>query len=286
MNLRHYIVVTIYLVCAVWAWVPAAQPALGAAGDPTFPDTGYGSLLHDLPDPDVPDDIDITDVGYQQDATHAFFRITVVSSASFAAKRFFLYFDVDGDGLPDCRLRNTSAANAAFEAWSGTQYDSSAQGWCDDPDNTPDVNLDLACNLANVNDGDFQLTAAAASTPSADDPTIRDPANNPNFNEVTGGSTNPTAVVASDFRAFTDGAVARLEWRADSGLAVGFNVYVVFDDDGKRRRVNANLIPLSKDSTYKFLVKKPANGTYQLEAVMPDGGRHIVASVSTPRPAE
>lgn len=284
MNLRYYMVVTIYLVCAVSAWIPAAQPALGATGNPTFPADGYGSLLHDIPEPDVPDDMDITEVGYQHDATHAFFRITVVSGASFAANRFFLYFDLDADGLPDCRLRNTSAVNATFEAWSGTQYQSAAQGWCDDPDNTPDVNLDLACDLVSVNDGNFQLTAAAAAAPSTDDPTIRDPSNNPNFDEVTGGSTNPTAVLASDFRAVRDGAVVRLQWRAVSALAVGFNVYVVPDGGGKMRRVNANLIPLSKDNTYKLLVEKPPDGTYQLEAVMPDGGRRIVTSASTCSP--
>ena len=65
-----------------------------------------------------------------------------------------------------------------------------SSGWCQDPNDTPDDHVDFAIQLSDVNNGSFRLKAAAATSPSADDATIRDPANNPNFDEVTGGSAN------------------------------------------------------------------------------------------------
>ena len=270
----------------LWAVVVCALPSLigqAAFGQPTFPTSGYDTILLSEDDQGILDNVDIVNVGYQQDGTYAFFCIHVVGDADFSNDRFILYIDLDADGFPDRRLLNTLAVNGRLENWSGTIYESFASGWAEDPGATPDDHIYLACLLSDINNGDFALTAVAADLPSIDDDTIRDPNDNPDFDEVTGSSTNPTAVEARDFVAMPDGETMRLTWRLGApGLVVGFNVYLMPDDGEPMRRINPNLLLADNDATYELLDTAPARGTYFLQVVGPDGQRRMVASVTAP----
>jgi hypothetical protein len=276
----------------VWAGLMvtlASQVCCAAPGGPTFPSSGYGNILTDNEDPTVPDNIDILTVGYQKDSAYAYFRITVAGVASLSHSRFFLYFDLDADNAPDRRLLNNSASSTKLESWTGSKWQNDGSGWSQDPDGTPDDHVDFAIELSEVNDGSFRLKAAAALSPSADDNKIRDPAANPDFDEVTGGiSNNPTAVEATGFCATLSETSegprrVRLCWRLGARAVVaGFNVYLRTKDGDGLRRVNAGLVTLTDETSYVLEDSEPVAGTYELEVVGPDGRSRTVASALSP----
>ena len=266
----------------MFLFVLADKSVTAGPGGPTFPTSGYGTILRDVESPSVPDNIDLIRLDYQQDGTYAFFRLTVAGTASFASDRHYLYFDLDADGLPDRRLYNTSSVRASMETWTGVRWDRYSEAWCQDPNDTPDDHLDFACLLSNVNGGNFQITAVAADTPSADDRTIRDPKDNPNFTEVTTGSINPTAVAVCGFSAIEDSEKVRLTWRLTAPqLVIGFNLYQV--TDGQREPLNQELIL----ADHEIFIEEAENearsvDSYQLETLGADGLHHVVATIPIP----
>ncbi len=271
------------LRCVAFALALAPLAAGAVPGGPPFPSDGYNTLLVDADDPGIPDDVDITAIAFQQDGTYAFFRITVAGEANFASDRFYLYVDLDGDGLPDRRLHNTSTVSAATDDWSGSEWLKYSDGWAEDPDDTPDDHVYLACLLSDINGGDFSVTAAASDLP-VQDVTIRDPQEDPNAEDVTGGSSNPTVVEVCDFAAVRAAEGVRLTWRAGPGAkAAGFNVRFVPRAGRSARQVNAALLPADEPAAYKLLDRQPATGVYRLEMVCLNGDRRIVGV--TPAPA-
>ncbi|MFQ6130488.1 MAG: hypothetical protein ACE5R4_00480 [Armatimonadota bacterium] len=253
---------------------------LPALAQPTFPTTGYLPILVDPEEPAIADKLDIIAVSYQADATYAYFELTVQDGAkqgiSLASERFYLYIDLDDDGLADRLLRNTSANNSTLDSWNGTQWVTFASAWAEDPNDTPDDHVYFACYIADIGFGDFTLVASAQDQPSFD-PTIRDPNNDPDMDEVTGDSSNPSPVVVSDFR--VEHAVGRLtfSWRAGADADVaGFNLYVIGGDGQGRSRLNQPLVRVRSaltQSSYTFVCAGEDLGpeTYELEAVGLDG---------------
>ncbi len=266
--------------------VALARPVAEAAPSNrlSFPSTGYNTVVLDPEDPGVPDNVDILEIGYQQDGTYAYFRITVVGEASFSSDRFYLYLDLDQDGLPDRRLHNTSAANAAMDHWSGSAWVNASPAWCEDPDDTPDNHIYLACLLSGINGGGFSLAAAASDQP-VQDATIRSPYDDPNADDVTPGSSNPTAIDAFGFAADRAAEGVLLTWRVGVEAQIaGFNVRFLPHGSSLARRVNPALFPADGQAAYRLLDRQPAPGVYQLEVIRLNGERRIVAAEPSPEP--
>lgn len=261
----------------------AALAVAPAIAQPTFPSSGYQTILVDPEDPAVPDNIDIVSLGYQADATYAYFKITVAGAAGFASDRYYLHIDIDDDGLADRLLRNTSAANATLYNWDGSSWVSYGSAWSEDPNDTPDDHVYLACNLSDINGGDFVVVSAAEDQPKFDD-TVRDPHTNPDVDEVTDdSSSNPSPVVVSDFRVRCAKGKLRLTWRAAVAPNVaGFNVYALRGGKRGRSKLNRKLIPgrsRVRNPRYMFTCAAGEQSAeqYQLEVVGLDGT--VVATV-------
>ena len=272
------------LATILWTGLLLAFASLPCLAEPVFPNSGYNLLLVDPQEPAIPDNVDVLNVGYQADGTYAYFRVEVAGQASFASDRYYLYLDLDHDGLADRRMQNTSAANAEIQQWAGAAWSRLKSIWCIDPDDSPDHQIYMATELPDVNNGDFDLRIAATDQPSHR-PLSRDPTTDPNVIELAPdwGTVNPTAVEAFDFAAGGDGKLVRLRWRGgvDLGLA-GFNVYFVPAGDAAACTVNAELVPITDAATYELLDAQPAPGTYRLEVVRLDGDSHTVATTPSP----
>jgi len=248
-------------------------------------------MVTDAEEPSVPDNIDILSVGYQHDATYAYFEIRVQDGtghrASFSSDRYYVYTDINGDGHSDRLLRNTAAKKATLDNWSGTQWVTYGSAWCEDPDASPDNHLYLACYLSDLNSGNFTIIAAAEDNPNFQ-PTMRDPQDNPSLNDITGDSSNPTPVVASDFAVARAGDRLSFRWQAgaDARLA-GFNVYAASGAEATRVNLNGKLIPARPplaEASYVFTWRGKRLGAqqYELEAVSLDGSAQVVARASPP----
>lgn len=268
---------------------------LSAAAQPTFPSTGYQPILVDPEDPTVPDNVDIVSIGYQQDGIFAYFEIVVAGTAGFSSDRYYLYLDLDGDGQADRLLRNTSAANASLDQWNVDHWESFGSAWSEDPNGTPDDRVYFACNLSDLNGGDFVLVAAVEDQPGFDDD-IRDPNDDPDADEVSDNpSSNPTPVIVADFSVARAHKRLRTCWRAagDPDIA-GFNLYALREPTlagvgaGKQRtKLNKRLIPARSpfaEPHYVFVcpVRHAKAQGYQLEVIGLDGATKTVALARLP----
>lgn len=262
----------------------AALPASGI----TFPSSGYGTIRLDGEDPDVPDNVDIVAIGYQTDGTYGYFKITVAGTAGFSSDRFYLYLDLDGDGLADRLLRETSAVNATLDSWSASQeWEAFGPAWSEDPNDAPDDHVYLGCRLSDINGGNFVLLAAAQDQPLFEE-TIRDPHLDPNMDEVVGsGSSNPTMLAVWGFGVERRRRRLFFSWQAGPrpDLA-GFNVYALLRGGGQVR-LNKRLIPARPpfgDEKYDVVCD---GGRYDalrcgLEVVSADGRSRVAAAVRWP----